>query len=87
MQSAQDSLGDDVPEALDRAPVRRILTEQNLRTPPIIIGGEFRKSPPKVLFVERDQSRSNIADMAYAAAGRYVDAAAPGFRIQAVVAT
>jgi hypothetical protein len=23
-----------------------------MRTPPIIIGGEFRKNPPKVLFVK-----------------------------------
>jgi hypothetical protein len=51
MQSAQDCMGDDVPEALDRAPVRRILSERNMRTPPIIIGGEFRKDPPQVLCV------------------------------------
>jgi hypothetical protein len=45
MQSAQDCMCDDVPEAVDRAPVRRILSERNMRTPPIIIGGEFRKDP------------------------------------------
>jgi hypothetical protein len=28
MQSAQDCMGDDVPEAFDRAPVRRILSER-----------------------------------------------------------
>ena len=39
MQSSQDCMGDDVPEAVDRAPVRRILSERNMRTPPIIIGG------------------------------------------------
>ena len=55
MQSAQDCMGDDVPEALDRAPVRCILAERNMRTPPIIIGGEFRKNPPKVFFIEHDQ--------------------------------
>src|SRR5450759_4454462 len=54
MQSAQDCMCDDVPEAVDRAPVRRILSERNMRTPPIIIGGEFRKDPPQVLFVEHD---------------------------------
>jgi hypothetical protein len=31
-------MGDDVPEAVDRAPVRRILSERNMRTPPIIMG-------------------------------------------------
>jgi len=46
---------DDVPEGLDRAPVRCILSERNMRTPPIIIGGEFRKNPPKVFFIEHDQ--------------------------------
>src|ERR1019366_2164140 len=55
MQSAQDCMGDDVPDAVDRAPVRRILSERNMRTPPIIIGEEFRKDPPQVLFVEHDQ--------------------------------
>jgi hypothetical protein len=45
MQSAQDCMCDDIPEALDRAPVRRILSERNMRTPPIIIGGEFRNDP------------------------------------------
>ena len=46
---------DDVPEALDRAPVRRILSERNMRTPPIIIGGEFRQNSPQMLFVDHDQ--------------------------------
>ena len=45
----------------DRAPVRRILSERNMRTPPIIIGGEFRKDPPQVLFVEHDQVSIVIA--------------------------
>ena len=45
----------DVSEALDRAPVRGILRKRNVRTPLIIIGGEFRKNPPQVLFVEHDQ--------------------------------
>ncbi len=31
MQSSQDCMCDDVPEALDRAPVRRILSERNMR--------------------------------------------------------
>jgi hypothetical protein len=55
MQSAQDCMCDDVPETLDRAPVRCIFPERNMRTPPVIIGGEFRKNPPQVLFVEHDQ--------------------------------
>src|SRR5450759_4252508 len=55
MQSAQDCMGDDVPDALDRAPVRRILSERNMRTPSIVIDGEFRKDPPQVLFVDHDQ--------------------------------
>jgi hypothetical protein len=38
-------MGDDVPEALDRAPVRRTLSERNMRTPFVVIGGEFRKDP------------------------------------------
>jgi len=61
MQSAQDCMCDDVPEAVDRAPVRRILSERNMRTPPIIIGGEFRKDPPQVLFVEHDQMIGTLA--------------------------
>ena len=48
-------MGDDVPEALDRAPVRRILPKRNMRTPSIVINGELRKYPPQVLFVEHDQ--------------------------------
>jgi hypothetical protein len=54
-------MGEDVPEALDRAPVRFILPERNMRTPPIIIGGEFRKNPPKVFFVEHDQMIGALA--------------------------
>jgi integrase len=54
-------MGDDVPEAFDRAPVRRILSERNMRTPPIIIGGEFRKDPLQVLFVEHNQMIGALA--------------------------
>src|ERR1035437_7410042 len=61
MQSAQDCMCNDVPEALDRAPVRRNLSERNMRTPTIIIGGEFCKDPPKVLFVEHDQMIGTLA--------------------------
>jgi hypothetical protein len=52
MQSTQDCMCDNVPEALDRASVWCILPKRNMRTPAIIIGGEFRKNPPQVLFVE-----------------------------------
>ena len=48
-------------EALDRAPVRCILLKRNMRTPPIIIGGEFRKDPAQVLFVEHDQMIGTLA--------------------------
>jgi acetyltransferase len=61
MQSSQDCMGDDVPEAVDRAPVRRILSERNMRTPPIVISGEFRKDPPQVLFVEHNQMIGALA--------------------------
>jgi hypothetical protein len=71
MQSAQDCMGDDVPEAVDRAPVRRILSERNMRTPPIIIGGEFRKDPcacrksnPDILVMQpaQDRKAKNVTD-------------------------
>src|SRR5471032_1025582 len=61
MQSAQDCMCDDAPDAVDRTPVRRILSERNMRTPPIMIGGEFRKDQPKVLFVEHDQMIGTLA--------------------------
>ena len=52
---------DNVSEALDRAAVWCILPKRNMRTPPIIIGGEFRKDPPQVLFVEHDQMIGTLA--------------------------
>jgi hypothetical protein len=61
MQSAQDCMCDNVSETLDRAPVRCILPKRNMRTPPVIIGGEFRKDPPQVFFVERDQMIGTLA--------------------------
>src|SRR5665213_1901469 len=61
MQSAQDCMGDDIPDALDRAPVRCILAERNMRTPSIVISGEFRKDPPQVLFVEHNQMIGTLA--------------------------
>ena len=61
MQSAQDCMGDDVSEALARAPVRLILCKRDMRTPPVIIGGEFRKNPPQVFFVEHDQMIGALA--------------------------
>ena len=51
----------DVSETFDRAPVRGILSKRNVRTPLIIIGGEFRKNSPKVLFVEHDQMIDALA--------------------------
>src|SRR5664280_3351900 len=56
MQSAQDCMCNDVPEAVDRALVRRILSERNMRTPSIVIGGAFRKDPPQVLCVPKTLS-------------------------------
>src|ERR1019366_7894673 len=61
MQSDPDCMGDDAPEALDRAPVRCILAERNMRAPPIIIGGAFRKNLPQVLCVEHDQMIPTLA--------------------------
>jgi len=55
MQSTKYCTCDDVTEALDRASVRDILRKRSVRTPLIIIGGEFRKNSPNVLFVEHDQ--------------------------------
>jgi hypothetical protein len=52
---------DDVSKALDRAPVRGVLPERNTRTRPIIIDGEIRKNPPKMLFVEYDQMIGTLA--------------------------
>jgi hypothetical protein len=49
-------MGDDVPEALDRAAVRRILSERNMRTPSVVIGGEFRKDPSQVLSLSQTSS-------------------------------
>ena len=51
----------DISEALDRAPVRGILHKRNVRTPLIIIGGESRKNPPKVLFIEHNQMIGALA--------------------------
>ena len=61
MQSAQDCMCDNIPEALDRVSVWCILRDRNMRTPPIIIGGEFRKNLPQVLFVEHDQMIGTLA--------------------------
>ena len=61
MQSAQDCMCDNVSEGLDRASVGCILPKRNMRTPPVIIGGEFRKNPPQVLFVEHDQMIGTLA--------------------------
>ena len=52
---------DNVPETLDRASVWCILPDRNMRTPPIIIGGEFRKNPPQVLLIEHDQMIGTLA--------------------------
>ena len=62
MQSVQDCMGDDVPEAVNRAPVRCILPERNMRTPPIIIGCPFRKLYPDVLMMQPGQDRNGDND-------------------------
>src|SRR5665213_1603695 len=46
MQFAQDCMCDDVPEALDRAHVRCILPERNMRTRRIIIVGDMNSFFP-----------------------------------------
>ena len=45
----------DVSETVDGARVRCILAKRNMSARVIIIGGEFRKNPPKMLFVDHDQ--------------------------------
>ena len=59
--SAEDCMCDNVSEALDRAPVRWILPERNMRTRPVIIGVKLAKNPPQVLFVEHDQMIGTLA--------------------------
>ena len=50
-----------ISEALDRARVGSILRERNVSSHVIIIGREFRKNSPKVLFVDHDQMISALA--------------------------
>ena len=45
----------------DRNFAHAILRKRNVRTPFIIIGEEFRKNSPKVLFVEHDQMIGALA--------------------------
>jgi len=51
VKPAKNRMRDNFSEALDRAPVRRILPERYMRTPLIIIAGELRENPPKMLFI------------------------------------
>ena len=51
----------DASETFDGARVRCILAERNMSARVIVIGGEFRKNPPKVLFVEHDQMIGALA--------------------------
>jgi len=55
MQSAQDCMCNNISEARNGASVWCIFPQRNMRTPPIIIGGEFSQDPSQVLFVEHDQ--------------------------------
>ena len=48
-------------ETLDGARVRCILAERNMSARVIIVGGEFRKNPPKMLFVDHDQMIDALA--------------------------
>src|SRR6266852_5477829 len=50
-----------ISEAFDRARVESIFRERNVSSHVIIIGREFRKNSPKVLFVDHDQMISALA--------------------------
>ncbi len=50
-----------ISEAFDRARVGSIFREQNVSSHVIMIGREFRKNSPKVLFVDHDQMISALA--------------------------
>ena len=54
-------MGNDVSKTSDGARVRCILAERNVSARVIIIGGEFRKNPPKLLFVDHDQMIGALA--------------------------
>jgi hypothetical protein len=51
----------DVSETLDGARVRCILAKRDMSARVIIVGGEFRKNPPKMLFVDHDQMIGALA--------------------------
>ena len=50
------------PERSIGAPVRCILPERSTTMPPIIIGGEFHRDAPQVLFVEHNQMICRLDD-------------------------
>ena len=50
-----------ISEAFDRARVGSIFGERNVSSHVIIIGREFRKNSPKVLFVDHDQMIGALA--------------------------
>jgi hypothetical protein len=61
MSSTEDCMCNDISETLDGARVRCVLAQRNMSARAIIIGGEFRKKPPKMLFVDHDQMIGALA--------------------------
>ena len=60
-QATKDRMRNNVSKPLDRACAGRVLSERNMRSHLIIMGGVFRKDSSKVLRVEPDQMISAIA--------------------------
>lgn len=61
MQATKDRMRNNVCKPLNRACAGRVLSERNMRSHLIIMGGVFRKDSSKVLRVEPDQMISAIA--------------------------
>ena len=61
MEPTKDRVCNNISEQLDRACVVRVLPKRSVSSRVIIIGGEFRKNPPKLLFVDHDQMIGALA--------------------------
>lgn len=55
VEAAENRIGDNVPEPLDRTPTGRVLAKPNVGSHLIIITRVFRKDSPKVLSIEHQQ--------------------------------
>ena len=65
VQSIKNRMRNNVSELLDLARVGRVLSERNVSSHVIMIGGIFRKNSSKVLCVEHDQIASGRPDEAF----------------------